>query len=100
MGSYDTRTAILEARGRADRREAARVPIDYAAANKAHRRHKAALTRALNSGSPEQVQRTVIKTVREWNASNYPWPDDWSRWQVALNDALPWNASVLLEDLR
>jgi hypothetical protein len=28
------------------------------------------------------------------------WPDDWTTWQRALDDALPWNAGVELEDLR
>jgi hypothetical protein len=28
------------------------------------------------------------------------WPDDWSRWQCALDDALDWNSRVDLKDLR
>jgi len=35
----------------------------------------------------------------EWTASG-AWPDDWSRWQRALDDILPWNRHVALEDLR
>lgn len=47
---------------------------------------KAALTRALNQ--PENVREAaVVKqarlVVREWGGA---WPDDWSRWQRALDD--------------
>jgi hypothetical protein len=96
----DIQRILDEPRTRGQATLAAHVPIDYAAANAAHRRHKTALTRAINSGDPKQVQRTVVKTVREWNANGWPWADDWSRWQRALDDSLPWNDQILLEDIR
>lgn len=47
---------------------------------------KAALTRALNK--PEEVREAAVlkearKVVQEWKQA---WPDDWSRWQRALDD--------------
>lgn len=36
--------------------------------------------------------------MNEWDEIG-AWPDDWSRWQRALNDVLPWNRSIDLEDL-
>lgn len=63
-------------------------PIDYQAANRAFARHKAALTRAKNSGDPQKVIDTVVATVREWNAADYPWPDSWAMWNIALQDAV------------
>lgn len=63
---------------------------------------KAALTRAVKSGDPEKVKAACKKAVGEWE--NHPdfapgWPDDWNRWQRALDDALGWRSSVRLEDL-
>jgi hypothetical protein len=55
--------------------------------NEEFRRQKSALTRAINSGDPEKVLRTVEKTVKEEWAGNTAWPDDWSRWRNALEDA-------------
>lgn len=98
-------SALEQARERARQRElraAARPRIDYDAANKLFKAQKAALTRASNSGDPEKVVLACQKAVREWNA-DHPcagaWPDHWSNWQRALDDALPWNARVILEDL-
>lgn len=84
----DGLAAVHEAQARAERAAAEYKPIDYAAANRAFRRHKAALTRAKNSGDPRKVIDTVVATVREWNAADYPWPDSWSTWNVALQDAV------------
>jgi hypothetical protein len=66
-------------------------------------RQKAALTRAVNKSKRlaevgetklalRVVEAEVIKTVTEWNDGNYAWPDDWARWQRALDDSRPWNA--------
>jgi hypothetical protein len=55
-------------------------------------RQKAALTRAENTGDPAKIEATVRKTVAEWNDGHYAWPDDWARWQSALDDSRPWNA--------
>jgi hypothetical protein len=93
---------IAEARARGEERLAAHRPIDYDGVNRHHPKQRAALTRAVNSGDPERVKAAVVKAVREWGQAPYngAWPDDWSRWQRALDDALPWGEQVLLEDIR
>ncbi len=68
--------------------------------NATYRKQRTALTRAVNSGDPEKIRETVIKTVRQWNEGGYAWPDAWANWQVALNDTLPWNQIVDLADIR
>jgi hypothetical protein len=56
---------------------------------------KAALTRALKAPEGvrrEKVVRETIRVVEEWNTPGSQggwggqWPDDWSRWERALND--------------
>ncbi len=75
-------------------------------------RQKAALTRAVNKSkrladvgetklAMEVVETEVIKTVGEWNDGHYAWPDDWARWQRALDDSRPWNAPYIdITDVR
>ena len=75
------------------------MPIDYARANAMIRRQRAALTRAVNSRDPAKVILAAQKAVSEWNQPGMAWPDDWSRWQRALDDVLPWNQRILLDDL-
>jgi len=60
---------------------------------------KAALTRAIKSDDPNDVIVACTKAVEQWNKTY--WPDDWSRWQRALDDLGPlgqWH-HILLEDL-
>jgi hypothetical protein len=92
---------LTRARERSDARAAATPRIDYKAANEAFRKQKSALTRAINSGDPDKVVLACRKAVREWGEPPFSgaWPDDWSRWQRALDDALPWNQHVELGDL-
>jgi len=54
--------------------------------NKKYAQQKAALTRAINKSAtdPMAVLNACRKAVREWGAD--AWPDDWSRWQRALDD--------------
>lgn len=59
--------------------------IDYAKANREYRLQRTALTRAVNSGDPAKVVAAVEKALREWEGQ--PWPDEWSRWRNALDDA-------------
>lgn len=61
--------------------------IDYAAAQKMFVRHKAALTRAKNSGDPVKVLEAVELFIRETDEAGFPWPDSWATWRIALNDA-------------
>jgi hypothetical protein len=63
-------------------------PIDYDRMRRNRRKQKAALTRAVNSRDPEKIARACKAAVAEWNACG-AWPDDWSNWQRALDDALP-----------
>lgn len=72
--------------------------IDYARMQKVFPGQKAALTRAVKSGDVEKIKATCKKTVAEWNEIG-AWPDDWARWQRALDDALPWHSSIRLEEL-
>jgi hypothetical protein len=69
--------------------------------NKKYAQQKAALTRAINSDKPLAVLAACRKAVQEWNAAGGAWPDDWSRWQRALDDnAVKYRATyVHLEDL-
>lgn len=90
---------LARARSREDARDAAHVPIDYAAANAEFRKQKAALTRAINSGERDKVLLACTKALREWNQPGRAWPDDWSRWQRALDDAFDWGHAPQLDDL-
>lgn len=72
--------------------------IDYDRMNRVHPKQKAALTRAIKTGDPEVIARVCKAAVIEWNAIG-AWPDDWARWQVALNDSLHWSQTILLENL-
>lgn len=58
---------------------------DYDALNKMVRKHKAALTRAKNSGDPEKVVAAVEKAFADFDAGM--WPDNWHLWEIAKRDA-------------
>jgi hypothetical protein len=73
------------------------VMIDYTMMQKNYPKQKAALTRAVNSKDPTKIKAAVTKAVREWNQYGGVWPDDWSRWQRALDDAQRYHQP--LEDL-
>lgn len=73
---------------------------------------KSALTRAVKSGVPGKVREEVARTVREWDSGNWrpyrdrpdtarpgAWPDDWSRWQRALDDVYPIFQAPELQEL-
>lgn len=64
--------------------------IDYALAKKQSAQIKAALTRATKITEPKLRYEAVlaacklaVKAWERWGA----WPDAWSRWQIALDDA-------------
>jgi len=90
---------LEDAMARGEARAAARPRIDYARMQRVHPRQKAALTRAVKTGDPEKVAAVCIAAMEEWDAIG-AWPDDWARWQGALDDVLPWNRRVDLADLR
>ena len=68
---------------------------------------KAGLTRALKKGH-DAVIAECQRTVGEWGSQAWAdvhrvrrgaWPDDWSRWQRALDDSAPGITGPRLEDL-
>lgn len=61
------------------------MAIDYARMQRVHPKQKAALTRAMKTGDLAKVTAVCKAAVTEWNAIG-AWPDDWSRWQRALDD--------------
>lgn len=93
---------LNDARARGEAAIAAESRPHYQAVNAAFKKQKAALTRATNSRNPEKVMAAVVKAVREWRLPPFNgfWPDDWARWQNALDDALGYGASVDLRDIR
>lgn len=70
---------------------------NYVRMQKLYPQQKAALTRAVKSGDPVKIKAVVTKAVREWNECGGVWPDHWSRWQRALDDAQRYHQP--LEDL-
>lgn len=72
--------------------------IDYARMNRVFPVQKAALTRAIKSKNAETIAKVCKAAVEEWDAIG-AWPDDWNRWQIALNDALPWSTYIDIADL-
>ena len=101
MGKLSGEAAELvrRAEARGDAREARTVPVDYQALNAMVRRQRARLTRATRSGNPNAVVLACRDAVVEWNRPGSMWPDDWSRWQRALDDATGSLGAVRLEDL-
>lgn len=67
--------------------------IDYERMQRVFPRQKAALTRAVNTKDPERIAKACKDAVAEWNEIG-AWPDDWARWQRALDDALPRNQHI------
>jgi hypothetical protein len=53
--------------------------------NVQYSQQKAALTRATKKGHAAVVEATR-KVIAQWAQWPYGWPDDWSRWQRALDD--------------
>ena len=90
---------LRAARKRAEARCDADVKVDYNALNKMVRRQRSALTRAINSNDIDKLVRTIKSAVDEWDTPGSMWPDDWSRWQRALDDALPFHQQVDICDL-
>jgi hypothetical protein len=61
-------------------------------------KQKAALTRAIKTKDPEKIAAVVKAAIIEWDEIG-AWPDHWSNWERALNDALPWHQQVDIRDL-
>lgn len=74
--------------------------VDYDLLNRVVRRQRAALTRAKKSSDRAKVLAACKAAVDEWNhMPGMMWPDDWSRWQRALDDMYPVFHAPRLEDL-
>lgn len=58
---------------------------DYKALNRMVRKHKAALTRAKNSGDPHKVIVACEAARDDFNAGI--WPDNWPMWNIAYEHA-------------
>jgi len=98
----NTEAQQLLARAHArDSVRAARSPRpDHQAAKPFFARQKGALTRAIKSKDPERVLLACRAVVRAWGEPPFDgaWPDDWARWQRALDDVFGFR-SVQLDDL-
>jgi hypothetical protein len=68
------------------------MAIDYDRMKRVYPKKKAALTRAQNKNPLDRyaaVLAACTAAVKEWDAIG-AWPDQWSRWQRALDDAARW----------
>jgi hypothetical protein len=72
--------------------------IDYDRMQKVFPGQKAALTRAVKASDPVKVANACIAAVKVWDEIG-AWPDDWSAWQRALDDVLPWRQQCDLSDV-
>lgn len=73
-------------------------PIDYERMKAEHPKARRAVERAVKTGDPVKVAEKVIAAVQLWDECG-AWPDNWSYAQRALDDVLPWNRQVQLEDV-
>ena len=62
------------------------MPIDYERMKRVYPKQKSALTRAKKTGRYSAVLAACKAAVEEWNQIG-AWPDAWSMWNRALNDA-------------
>jgi hypothetical protein len=72
--------------------------FDSARVNSSFQKHKRALSRAVKTGVADKVTAACRAAVREWEEIG-AWPDRWSDWQRALDDALGWRNHIDLRDL-
>jgi hypothetical protein len=61
--------------------------LGYKEAQRKYSIEKGRLTRALNSGDPHKVIATVNRAFEVFNTFEHGWPDNWSRWERARDDA-------------
>lgn len=72
--------------------------IDYDRMKREWPKQKAALARAVKTGSAEKVAAVCITAVKVWDEVG-AWPDDYTLFQRALDDILPWNQRVDFDDV-
>ena len=79
------------------------MAIDYARAKREGPKLKRRLTLALKKENEAEREVAVygacVAAVLAWERWG-AWPDDWSHWQRALDDAYPLFQAPRLEDLR
>lgn len=73
-------------------------PIDYDRMNREWPGQKRRLAAAVRTKNPVRVAQVCIDAVKVWDEIG-AWPDDWSAFQRALDDVLPWNQHVDLSDV-
>jgi len=61
------------------------VAIDYERMSRVRPMQKAMLTRAKKRGY-DAVRSACVEAIAEWDRIG-AWPDDWSNWQRAIDDA-------------
>jgi hypothetical protein len=88
--------AVEEEKSVRSTREAGR--IDYDRMKRVYPKQKAALTRAINSNDSEKIVATCKDAIREWDEIG-SWPDEWSRWERALSDSLPWSHPMAVDGM-
>ncbi len=70
---------------------------------RSYAQQKAALTRAIKTGDQSKVRAECKRARDEWDSRQppfkYGWPDDWARWQRALDDVYPVFHAPQLEEL-
>lgn len=74
------------------------APIDYERMRKVWPKQVAALDAAVAEKDAAKVGRLCREAVEEWNEIG-AWPDDWAKFQRALDDVLPWPMQADLVDV-
>jgi hypothetical protein len=59
----------------------------YEEINRVHRGQRSRLTRAVNAGDPQRIVKVCEEAFAVFDTYAHGWPDDWSRWQRAKEDA-------------
>lgn len=72
--------------------------IDYERMNREWPGQKRRLASAVKAADPVRVAQVCIDAVKVWDEVG-AWPDDWSAFQRALDDVLPWQQQVNLDDV-
>lgn len=63
--------------------------IDYERMKREYPRYTRKLDQLVKTGDAVAVAKLCKEVVDFWTEIG-SWPDDWSRWQRALDDVLPW----------
>lgn len=72
--------------------------IDFERMESEYLKARECVEEAVKQGDPVAVADAVIAAVTLWDDVG-AWPDNWSYAQRALDDVLPWNRQVQLDDV-